>query len=230
MLAEFYTERAQTIKRVIVHLAYPAFLVHLMVAVMMIVFYFWLPAAVLFPVAGLFTLYALTFFLVYAMQNKHGERWRGFVEAVLHHIPVIGTGRRSLALGRLAAALEALISAGVMIGEAWELAARASGSPALRRIVNSWKPLLESGQTPAEALSASGQFPPLFANQYTTGEISGKLDETLRRLRNYYQDEGTRRFRSSPNGHRLAFISWCLTAGGAFVIWFWINYFTAAGC
>ena len=38
-------------------------------------------------------------------------------------------------IARLAAALEALISAGVNIIEAWDLAADASGSPALRRAV-----------------------------------------------------------------------------------------------
>jgi len=40
---------------------------------------------------------------------------------------------------------------------------------------------------------ASHKFPEIFSNQYTTGEISGKLDDTLRRLRQYYEEEGSRK-------------------------------------
>jgi type II secretory pathway component PulF len=131
--------------------------------------------------------------LVYVLQSKHGEPWRAGVESLLSGVPVLGTARRYLAIARLAAALEALISAGVTIIEAWELAAAASGSPALHRIVRAWRPLLQAGQTPAEIILSSSGFPTLFSNQYNTAEISGMLDETLRRLHGYYQEEGSRK-------------------------------------
>jgi type II secretory pathway component PulF len=93
----------------------------------------------------------------------------------------------------LAAALEALINAGVPIIGGWELAAAASGSPALRRAVATWKFPLETGQTPAELLSNSPEFPQIFANLYHTGEVSGQLDDTLRHLHAHYKDEGSRK-------------------------------------
>jgi len=83
-------------------------------------------------------------------------------------------------LSRLAGALEALLSAGVTIIEAWELAATACGSPSIRRTVMAWRPLVDGGQTPAEVVALRPDFPSLFANQYTSGEISGKLDDTLK--------------------------------------------------
>ena len=46
--------------------------------------------------------------------------------------------------------------------------------------------------TPADLVSQARYFPELFANLYHTGEISGKLDETLNRLHVYYQEEGFR--------------------------------------
>ena len=95
---------------------------------------------------------------------------------------VLGTARQDLALARLAAALEALLNAGVPIIGAWELAATASGSPALRRSVEGWRPRLEQGSTPAELISESGQFPSVFSSLYHTGEISGQLDQTLNRI------------------------------------------------
>jgi type II secretory pathway component PulF len=196
VLADYYTDRARTARQVIGDLAYPAFLFHF--------------AIFIFPFTQLFTtgnwlrylaqtlgvllpLYGFGALLIYAAQGKHGERWRALIERILHPVPLLGSGRRDLALSRLAMALEALLSAGVSIIDAWELAATVSGSPELRRTVHAWLPDVRAGQTPAEALRASGRFPDLFANQYATGEISGKLDSVLIRLHQYYQEEGTRK-------------------------------------
>jgi len=137
--------------------------------------------------------YAAAGFLIFAGQGRHGEKWRSKVESVLRPIPVLGTARRCLALARLAAALEALLNAGVLITSAWEMAVAASGSPALGRAVSGWKEKVEAGATPAELMRASPEFPEMFASLYATGEISGQLDETLGRLHRHYQEEGSRK-------------------------------------
>jgi type IV pilus assembly protein PilC len=147
------------------------------------------------------------------------------IEKIIRPIPVLGTARRELALSRLAMALEALIGAGVSIIEAWELAATVSGSPALRRTVYAWGPDVRAGATPAEALNAPGRFPDLFANQYMSGEVSGKLDEVLRRLHQYYQEEGTRKMRAVAQWTpRLIYLMVALGIG-YYIIKFWSDYF-----
>lgn len=196
VLADYYSDRARMARQMIADLAYPAFLFHFAIFILPFAELFksgdWQPY--LFKTFGvLIPVYLGLIAMVYAGQSKHGEAWRSFVERLLHPIPVLGSGRRDLALARLAMALEALLNAGVNIVTAWELAAKVSGSPALRRAVTAWKPEVLAGQTPAEALSASGVFPDLFENQYHSGEVSGKLDENLKRLRQYYQEEGTRK-------------------------------------
>ncbi len=196
LLSAHYNDRARLAKQMVSDLAYPVFLFHFALAIFALIAFVQNGHWALILVGPLIPVYVLTIFLIYAGQSKHGETWRAWVEGVLHPVPVLGTARRFLALARLAAALEALISAGVTIIEAWELAASASGSPALRRIVLAWRPRLNSGQTPAEALIASGRFPELFVGQYNAGEISGKLDETLRRLHAYYQEEGARKIQA----------------------------------
>ena len=173
----------------------------------------------------LIPLYVLVALLIFAAQSRHGETWRACFESLLHPIPVLGVARHYLALARLAAALEALLSAGVTIVEAWELAATASGSPALRRTVLGWRPLVDGGQTPAEAVSASGRFPELFASQYATGEISGKLDDTLLRLRGYYQEEGSRKLQAFSRWTPRA-IYFCVVLMIAYrIIAFYTGYF-----
>ncbi|HTA94969.1 MAG TPA: type II secretion system F family protein [Verrucomicrobiae bacterium] len=200
LLADYYNDRARIAKQVISQLAYPVGLIHFAAFVFLIILPFAASQfnASLFFLCGkaaliLAPLYVVTFFLIYATQSKHGEKWRTRIESFARPIPILGTARRFLALARLAAALEALISAGVNIVEAWDLAATACGSPALRRAVESWKPQIVAGRTPAEVLRERREFPEMFANLYATGEVSGKLDETLKRLYAYYQEEGTRK-------------------------------------
>jgi type II secretory pathway component PulF len=139
----------------------------------------------------LLVIYGVIALAVYAAQSRHGDTWRAFMESLLHPIPVFGSARRCLALGRLAAALEAMLGAGVTIIEAWQMAAAACGSPALARTVAAWKPEMLAGRTPSEMVSASPSFPELFASQYATGEVSGKLEEALHTLRGYYLAEGS---------------------------------------
>jgi len=88
--------------------------------------------------------------------------------------------------------LESLVSSGVSIVKAWPLAAAASGSPRLKREVSLWKDDLENGDTPAELVNRTRYFPDMFMSSYHSGEVSGKLDETLDRLQKYFNEEGFR--------------------------------------
>jgi type II secretory pathway component PulF len=198
VLADYYYERARLAKLIIAQLIYPALLIHMAAFIFLILLPYafsefsanltWLfirAALVLSPI------YLGTAFIIYAGQSRHGENWRALIEKLLRPLPLLGSGRRALALSRLSMALEALISAGVSVVEAWDIAANASGSPALRRAVADWKSQMAAGRTPAELVGAAPIFPETFANLYHSGEISGKLDETLRRLHDFYQEEGT---------------------------------------
>lgn len=232
LLADYYTDQARITKQVISQLVYPVGLIHMAALIFIVV----LPFArsqfntsliLLCAKAALVLapLYLGTAFIIYATQSRHGEKWRALIESLLRWIPLLGKARQFLALARLAAALEALISAGVNIIQAWDIAGNASGSPALRRAVAVMKPAVVAGRTPAEMLRADAAFPVMFANLYASGEVSGKLDETLKRLYTHYQEEGT---------HKLqAFAAWLprliygLVAGmiAYNIIQFWIGYF-----
>jgi type IV pilus assembly protein PilC len=228
VLAEYYTDRARMARQVIADMAYPVFLFHFAIAVFGLVKFFQstsLIVPLLQALAILAPIYALTGFFIIAGQSSHGETWRSLVERVLSGVPVVGNARRSLAIARLSGALEALLNAGVTIIEAWEMAATASGSPALKRIVASWRPALQQGETPAQTVRQSGYFPEMFTSQYDSGEISGKLDETLRRLHAYYQEEGFRKMHFISQWVPRAL--YLIVAGliGWWVIRFYVGYF-----
>jgi type II secretory pathway component PulF len=228
LLTNYYRDRSRVARQLIADLIYPLFLLHF--------------AVFIFPFPRLFLtgdvlayaqqvgivlvpLYLLVLLLIYACQSRHGEQWRAWLESFLSVFPVLGTARRYLALSRLSAALEALLRAGVNIIQAWELAATASGSPALRRLVLGWRPLLDGGRTPAEVISDSGRFPEVFASQYASGEISGKLDETLARLHEYYQEEGTRKLHTVAQWTPRAIYLVIVFMIAYRVIMFWSGYF-----
>lgn len=226
LLAEYYRERAEMARRMISDTAYPLF-----------VFNF---AIVLFPLVNLIIhgnfmaflrstlgiavpLYGAVFLVIYACQGRHGESWRAQIENVLGRIPILGTGRRNLALARLSMALESLLNAGVPIVTAWELAAKACGSPALDRTVQHWKAPLQEGSTFSELITNSGQFPDLFCNLYHTGEVSGTLDQSLIRLHDLYQSEGFRKLKALAEWTPKLIYFGVLIYGGWMVISSYLN-------
>jgi type II secretory pathway component PulF len=228
LLANYYEERSRLLRQMISDMLYPAFVLHFAVFMFPLISLFnggTMMGFVLKTFGVLIPLYALVGALIYAGQDRRGLEWRAKLEKYLRRVPVLGTARHSLALARLAAALEALINSGVNIIEAWDLAAAAGGSPAIQQAVAEGKPRVVAGETPAEAVKACPLFPELFANLYTTGEISGKLDESLRNLHAYYQEDATRKL------HLLAqwvprFLYFAVAALVAWkVISFYLGYF-----
>jgi type II secretory pathway component PulF len=156
--------------------------------------------------------------------------WRATMEGILGLVPVLGRARQNLALARLTAALEALFSAGVGIVDSWELAARASGSPALAREVMKWRPQIEVEQkTPGQILADKNVFPAMFTSLYRTGEISGQLDDTLKRLHEYSRVEGHRQMQMFTRVLTVGVIVSIMVAIGVQIVLFWVGYFNNIG-
>lgn len=232
LLASYYEERAKLAREVIGQMIYPFCIVHFALLVFPVSL---LVAAVLQDQWGPLliekavafgTLYGVAAALVLANSGARAEWWRATTEGILGVIPVLGRARQNLALARLAAALEALFSAGVGIVDSWELAARASGSPALAREVMKWRPQIEVEQkTPGEILASKGVFPTMFTSLYRTGEISGQLDDTLKRQHEYSRVEGHRQMQMFTRGLTTAIILAIMIAIGFQVVMFWVGYF-----
>lgn len=230
-LARHYENRAGLARQFLAYLAYPALLLHVGVlifpiaALQQLVLHgqSWAYAGQKLMVLG--PLYALAVLGVIALQGHRGETWRALMETVLGCVPWLGAARRHLALARLASALESLISAGISIIEAWELAASASGSPALRHTVRRAKPDLYAGLTPAEMLDRSAAFPGQFSRLYATGEVSGQLEDSLERLTAYHQEEGFRKLKQFLAGVSGLVMGLVLLLAAWQILAFWLNYF-----
>lgn len=198
-LARHHQERAANNRLLLRESFYPAIVLHASIFIIPI------PALIrsgsivqyLLQTFGvLILIYAVVGLVLWALRGDRPQPWRAFIEGMVLKIPLLGSARADLALSRLAASLEALTTAGILITEAWPLAAAASGSPLIQRTVARWRELLDAGESPSNSLQTSGAFPELFASTYQTGEISGRLEEQLLWLARHYESEGFSKLRT----------------------------------
>jgi type IV pilus assembly protein PilC len=231
LLADYYAQRAQLARQVLGFVAYPLIVLHLAILIFPIDRFtgLILKGQVLpFALQKLWVLgplYAGALVLTQALQGTRGPRWRAATERLLNKVPVLGSARRSLALARLTVALDALLNAGVSIIEAWRIAAAASGSGMFERVVADWSPRLAEGSTPAEMVIGSGEFPAAFVSMYHSGEISGTLDDALRRSHVMFQEDGSRRLKQFAFGLAGAFVGCVMLIVALQIVGFWLGYF-----
>lgn len=230
-LGAYYTERASMLRQIITGLAYPIFVLHLAILIFPTSYLTGLlqagglQAFVIQKVAILLPAYLLLGFGIFAFQGSHGQAWRSLLERFTSAVPLVGSARRDLAFGRLAGALEALISAGVTIIQAWDLAATATASPRIRKTVSTLLPRMEAGMTPSETMSQTNLFPEMFRSLYATGEASGQLDQTLKRLQNHYEEQASLKFQNIASWTPKLIFMLIAIAIGYQVIKFYSGYF-----
>ncbi|MBM4032725.1 MAG: hypothetical protein FJ291_13180 [Planctomycetes bacterium] len=104
-------------------------------------------------------------------------------------VPLFGKTYRRLALARFADAFHGLYVAGVMTPEALERAAAACGNDFIGGRILRTVPMVAEGTPVSAALDKSGVIPVLGINIVETGEVSGKLDESLAKFAEYQHED-----------------------------------------
>lgn len=229
-LSNFYQERANLINQFISQIAYPVFLAHFAIFIFPFAEFFTTGNIAVYAsktIGVLIPIYVFVFLTIAALQTEKNENWRGLLESLFRWIPFLGKGRQNLYLSRFALALEALLNAGTPIITALEMAGNSCGSVRIKRAVIGWRDRLSNGlTTPAEEINRCAAFPEIFAAQFATGEVSGRLDETLKRLHSYYLEEGIRNLRLGFKmlGH-LVFVVIALVIAFK-IIMFYVNLYS----
>jgi len=104
-------------------------------------------------------------------------------------IPVLGTALRRIAVARFARTLGTLSKSGIQILEALRVLRDTLGNEALARHVDRVAAGITQGQSIAEPLRQTGQFPPLLIQVIAMGERTGRLDELLLQTAQAYEKE-----------------------------------------
>lgn len=107
-------------------------------------------------------------------------------------IPVLRQTLVANAMARLSFALHILLEAGISAPQAWRLAASTVGLQRLSCSIQKAARLMDAGVPPSEALTQTRAVPEKFLTMYATGELSGKLDDSLTHLFAFYSEEAKR--------------------------------------
>jgi general secretion pathway protein F len=111
------------------------------------------------------------------------------MDRLLLKLPLIGQVARMVSISRLASTLATMLSSGVQLLEALDVSRRVMNNRVLEQAVEEARQNIREGETIAEPLKRSGQFPPLVTHMIAVGEKSGEMEEMLRRIGQIYDGE-----------------------------------------
>jgi type II secretory pathway component PulF len=120
------------------------------------------------------------------LDTPRGLWWKDYVTL---RLPLIGTLVRQVALSRFAHHLRMMVKAGVNFVVALNVVEHVVGNRVLAAAVASARERVVAGSTLGDALRGTGQFTPLVLQMVTTGEVTGSLEETLKKVSDYYDRE-----------------------------------------
>lgn len=135
-------------------------------------------------ITTLAVLLVLTLKYVY---RSPGGRYR--MDAMALRMPVFGLLNRKIAASRFARTYGELIKGGIPVISALEVSSKATGNEVTGRILLQAKQTIEKGEPLSTALKGQSAFPPELIEMLQAGEKTGKVDEMLNNIANYFDEE-----------------------------------------
>ena len=111
------------------------------------------------------------------------------LDALKLRMPVFGPLQRKVAISRFTRTLSTLIRSGVSILQALEIAERTAGNEVFAKAVREAGDSVRSGETLADPLARSEQFPAMVTRMIAVGEKTGALEQMLAKISDFYDSE-----------------------------------------
>lgn len=138
---------------------------------------------------------ALMVLIVLAVVGYLFGRWKKTsagmfaMDAFALRFPVVGELVRKVALARFTSTFAQLLKSGVPILSALEIVAFATGNKVLGKVILDARGVVEGGEPLSTALQKSPHYPRMLINMLQAGEKTGKVDDMLLRISEFYDDE-----------------------------------------
>lgn len=116
---------------------------------------------------------------------KGKARW----DRLMLRIWIVGSLVRMIAISRFARTLGTMLAAGVPLLRTLEIVRAILGNKVLEDVVEKAREAIREGDSIAEPLSKSGQFPPVVTRMIAVGERSGELESMLQTVADSYEKE-----------------------------------------
>lgn len=124
-----------------------------------------------------------------------GYRWiqtqagRRKFDGFLLRMPIFGRLFRMVAIARFASTLSALLKSGVPLLVAMKIVSKVVDNVVISEILDSARSNISEGQSVAEPLRRSGEFPPLVTHMIAIGERTGELEAMLGKVSDSYENQ-----------------------------------------
>lgn len=117
------------------------------------------------------------------------EAGRTAADRLLLKIPLIGEVARMVSISRLTSTLATMLGSGVQLLDALDVSKWVMNNRVLEHTVEEARRNIREGETIADPLKRSGEFPALATHMIAVGEKSGEIEEMLRRIGQIYDAE-----------------------------------------
>ncbi len=118
--------------------------------------------------------------------TKTGKR---YYDMLALKVPVFGSLIHKIAIARFSRTLATLLGSGVPILQAMETTAGTISNDMISDAVLAARANIRQGDTIADPLAASRQFPPMVVQMVSIGEETGQLDNMLEKVADFYEAE-----------------------------------------
>jgi general secretion pathway protein F len=112
---------------------------------------------------------------------------RRAVDSAKLRLPLIGPLTRYVAVARFARTLATMLAAGVPVLQALDIVKRVLNNVVLEKVVDEARDAIREGESIAQPLRRSGQFPPMMVHMVDVGERSGQLEAMLENVAVAYE-------------------------------------------
>ena len=110
-------------------------------------------------------------------------------DKIILKIPMIGTLLRKVSVARFTRTMATLLSSGVPILLAFDIASETSGNTVISKAVVLARNSIKEGNTIAKPLEQSGEFPVMVTQMIEVGEESGTITEMLNKISDFMETD-----------------------------------------
>ncbi len=130
---------------------------------------------------------ALVFLLVLVVDYFQTEEGKAIFNEVSLRLPIFGSLFRNLYLSRFGESARVLIRGGLTIPQAIEVSSHTMGNHVYRDSLREAAQKIRKGKQLSQALEESPNFPPLVSQLVAVGESTGRLEDLLGRIADFYR-------------------------------------------
>ncbi len=127
--------------------------------------------------------------LIYLRRYIHTEKGSYKFHGLLLRMPVIGNIITKVAIARFSRTFSSLMSSGVSVLEALEVTGKAVGNKVIQKELMEVAEQVKNGQPLGKQLLEAKFFPPIVGQMMSVGEETGKIDQILVKVADFYEEE-----------------------------------------